>query len=289
MWRRAVSAVAVAAALVASSPVTPASGQAARPAGGAPPAAGVLAPGEPPLTEQMVLEMADALGRLVGSPFTEAETNRLRQRALSRWRRGEGYQDSIRAAHERLRREAERANSFPRAAQPAAWEQANRTLRAEAMANRETFLGESYFRAASVAREQLAPGDPPLWKNAAQAYFEMRAYIAGLAAGRPKQPTTTEILRGGIEVAQAFTAAPEDDRQVMREADRTWVLARANLARLDPAAKKALAARAAALAAKPGSVDLAGRLTPAAVRAFLEESGLLAPVDGFYWSQAPAG
>jgi hypothetical protein len=260
----------------------------ARPAPGRPGpeelAPGVLAPGQPPLTEQMVLEMAEALGRVVGAPFTETETNRLRQRALSQWRRSVGYQESIRAAHARLERESNRVGGFPAAAQEAVWHEVDRALRQEAEANPETFLTEAYYRAASVVRDVLVPGDPPLRKNAAQAYYEMRQFVAGLASARPPRLTTTEVLRGGVEVAETFAQSPPDTRRLMAGADKTWAVIRANLARLASAERAALAERASALVTKPGAADLVGRLTPATVSTFFRENGLLAVPENFYWT-----
>jgi len=244
----------------------------------------MLAPGNPPLTDVMVAEMAEALGRLSGSPFSRTELERLRQRAVAQWRKGVAYQESIRAAHARLKKDLDRVGAFPVAAQAAAWEERSRILRDEALAAPESFLNEAYQRATGLASDPLAYGKTVLTKSAGQAYFEMRDYFDDLAVNFVSQPTATETLRGGMDVAKAFAAWPEATRERVALADRVWAVARASIDRMTPEAQAALGATAAKVAARDGAKDAGGRLTPDAVWEILGSASLVTDSPAAYWA-----
>jgi hypothetical protein len=232
----------------------------------------------------MIGEIAEALGRAIGSPLNATEVHRLEQRAVDYWNRSEGYQASVRDAHERILEVVERVESFPPAARPAAWKQMEALLLAETREKPETFLADALRRAESVAHDQYVLGEPPFSKSSAQAFFEMRDYVDDLAKGRIKPPRVSEVLQGGAEVAVYFQKAPADERQFLHAADRTWALARAHIAAATPANVNALKQRAAALLTQPDALDANGLPTVASVRAFLKQAGWTTPRDDCYWT-----
>jgi hypothetical protein len=245
---------------------------------------GVLATGPTPLTRAMVAEMAETLGRAIGSPLPATEIYRLEQRAVDFWKRSEGYQDSVRDAHAHLAREAERVDSFPAAARPNAWKQAEERLLAETKERPETFLADAVRRAEAVAHEQYVLGNPPLSKSAAQAYFEMRDFLGDLAQGRIRPPKVGEVLEGGLAIGRYFATAPEDERRFLHAADRTWALARAHVASMPPAELTTLKRLATETVAKAGAVDANGVPTVRVVEAFYVEAGLTKSRDDCYWT-----
>jgi hypothetical protein len=252
----------------------------------APPPEGVLATGTTPLTRAMIAEMAEALGRAIGSPLNATEVYRLEQRAVDAWKRSEGYQDSVREAHARLVKETERVEAFPAAARPNAWKQVEAALLNETKEHPETFLADALRRAESVAHDQYVLGDPPFSKSSAQAFFEMRDYLADLGQGRIRPPKVGEVLEGGAEVAAYFQKAPLDEQRYLHAADRTWALVRAHLAASAPAAIDDLKKRAAGALAQPSALDQSGRPSVAIVRTFFAEAGLTAPRADCYWTAA---
>lgn len=280
--------VVLAAALPASSRVqdAPAGSSKLKPLTAAP---GVLAPGNPPLTEPMVGDMAEALGRLTGSPLTSTETDRLRQRALTQWKRGVAYQDSIRAAHARLKKDLDKVSTFPVAAQAAAWDERARILREEIAAAPESFLFEVYNRAVALASEPVSAAKPMLTKSAGQAFFEMRDYFEDLVENFESRPTATETLRGGVEIGKQYASWPDATRERVARADRVWAVARAKIGAMTPEAKAALAATTTKAAARDGARDGSGRLTPDAVWEVLTTAGLTTQSPAAYWAAMLGG
>jgi hypothetical protein len=232
----------------------------------------------------MIRELADALGRLCGSPLTVTETRRLRERALEQARRSEPNLKEIIDTCLRMRKEAGRIATFPDAAQPAAWRQLEEALWREAEHKPPTFLSESLRRAANLGRVPIVSGEVPLTRNAAQAYFEMRDFFQDLAAPRPSRPTTTEVLKGGDEIAQLFAAAEAEERRFIAAADRTWYVVRANweLASADLVAN--VKRQATEAMARTSAKDLGGRFTPATLGTLLRAGDLLARRPDTYWS-----
>jgi hypothetical protein len=245
---------------------------------------GVLATGSTPLTKAMIAEMAETLGRATGSPLNATEVHRLEQRALDFWKRSEGYQDSVREAYARLVKEAEQVESFPAAARRNAWKEAERRLLAETKERPETVLADALRRAESVTHDQYVLGDPPFSKSSAQAFYEMRDYLADLSRGRVKPPSVGEVFTGGAAVAAYFQTAPDEERRFLHAADRAWALARAHLAAAKPQDLGILKRRAAEALAKPGALDAAGLPSVATVRDFFRESGLAEPRADCYWA-----
>jgi hypothetical protein len=248
------------------------------------PVEGVLATGPTPLTRAMIAEMAEALGRAIGSPLNATEVYRLEQRAIDAWKRSEGYQDSVREAHARLVKEREKVEAFPTAARPNAWKQVEALLLSDTKEHPETFLADALRRAESVAHDQYVLGDPPFSKSSAQAFFEMRDYLADLATGKLRPPKVGEVLEGGAEVAGYFQKAPKEEQRFLHAADRTWALVRAHLAASTPATIDDLKKRAAGALTQPNALDQSGRPTVAAVRTFFAAVGLTAPRADCYWT-----
>jgi hypothetical protein len=257
---------------------------AAEPAKKAPLPESVLATGPTPLTRAMVAEMAEALGRAIGSPLNATEVFRLEQRAVDFWGRSSGYQESVRAAHARLVAETDRVESFPAAARPSAWKQAEARLLAETKEHPETFLADALRRAESVAHDQYVLGEPPFSKSSAQAYFEMRDYVADLRQGKIKAPKVGEVLQGGADIAVYFQKAPLDERNFLHAADRIWALARAHLATSTPERSAEVKQRAVEVLSQPNALDANGLPTVAAVRSFVEKARLTEPRSDCYWT-----
>lgn len=203
----------------------------------------VLEDGSPKLTELLVNETADFLEWMLDVPFTDGQRDSIRAGMIEDWKRKD--QKSIDGALGIVRLQRQLASvdaaaaEFARARTQQAFVDG---LRADPSA-----LAAMLVRAYDAGRTPIAPGEPPLTRQAADAMLESIYFMAGaLETDAPVRPTDAEREQWAAALSAQYARLSGAQRNGIAQMPTVWAALRWAWPTLPPGQREELKTRFAA-------------------------------------------
>jgi hypothetical protein len=185
----------------------------------------VLAGGPPPLTQATVDEVTDFLEWVVEVPMTGGQREGVRQRLVDAWKKGE--KDEINGVADILKLRTQLATATQSQS-----EVARQTIQPEVI---KTWRKEQQTDAMSrmmleiydAGHKSIAPGNPPLTRQASDATLELAFFMACQAAGAGEiRPTDEDKNEWAKRLAAEYPKITAGARQILAQRPLAWAALR---------------------------------------------------------------
>lgn len=186
----------------------------------------VLVRGNPPLTQATVDAVTDFLEWLIEVPFTEEQRQLIAREMTESWKRNDradiqGAQDVLKMRAQLSTMSAEQKALARQAAQP----ELIKTARSESDA-----VAKMIVQVYDAAHRPIAPGSPPLSRQAADAMLEVLFFMASQVqsgdAGPQPHPTQQMKDQWAKNLAANYAKADQAARQTIANMPLTWAALR---------------------------------------------------------------
>lgn len=183
----------------------------------------VLAGGTPPLTQAKVDQVTDFLEWLIEVPFTDEQRQMVAQNMIDSWKKNEleginGVEDVVKLRAQLSGMTSEQKELARRAAQPELIKQARKETDP---------VAKMIVRVYDAAHQPIAPGDPPLTRQATDAMLETLFFMASqVQGGAEVTPTAKMKDQWAKALADSYDKADGAARKEMAEMPLRWAAMR---------------------------------------------------------------